>query len=142
MNALVIPPLVGPVLLSEFQDANHSFTNDGTTTLNSKTVNVIETVSTVPVDTYYVTAQTWYLDAATRLPVRVEYKVPAVTNPGVSFTGALDFSDWRPVFGTLYPFHIVRYWEGRQVEVITVQSVNLNGTISASDFDPPTGGAQ
>jgi len=142
IGSLLIPAFAPSILFSEFQDPNHSIEYGGTTTLNSKAVIVIWTFSTVPSANFSVTAQTWYLDSQTGLPDRLEYRIPAMKNPRVWSTGALDFSTWRPVSGVLYPFQITRYENGRKIEVLTIQSATVNATIAPSDFDPPTGGAQ
>jgi hypothetical protein len=141
MSALFIPALVGSVLLTEFQDPNYSVQYSGSSTLNGKPVAVARTASTSSRTNFQVTGQTWYFDGVTGLPLRIEYTVPTANTPQISSTVAIDLSDYRPVAGTLYPFQIVESEQRKQLQTITIQSVNVNATISPSDFDPPAGGA-
>ena len=137
VSALFIPALAGPVLLNEVQNTNYSVEDGGTQTLNSKSVVVVRTM----LPTKPLTAQTWYFDATTNLPVRVEYRLPTVRTAAFSLPGAADFSNFRPVAGILYPFQIVTWRQGLQVEVITLQSVSVNAAVSPNDFDA-AGGAR
>ena len=140
-SALFIPALVGSVLVNEFQNSNYSIKYQGQSTLNSKPVVAIRTSLTGKIATERLTAQVWYFDATTNLPVRVEYRLPTVNAADFSLPGAADLSNYQPVGGALYPFQIVTWRQGMQINVITLQSVNANGAISPTDFDA-TGGVQ
>lgn len=137
ISSLFIPALAGSILLNEFQNTNYTFQYVGTRTLNSKTVSVVRTVLLAnPLG-----AQTWYFDMASGLPVRVEYRIAMISTPAASLSGAADLLNYQPVAGILYPFQIVQWRQGMQVDVVTLQSVNVNAAISSSDFDA-AGGVQ
>ena len=64
--------------------------------------------------------------------MRVEYQL---TNPkpGVVHLQAMDFSDFRPVSGVLYPFNVVMHRDDQQDQVISIQTVTptLTATVTA-----------
>lgn len=142
VRALFIPALVAPVLLREFQDQNYSLESGGTTMLGSEPVEVVRTSCRTGQMEALVTPQTWYFDAATSLPARIEFRMPAAAGPRLYISAAADFSDYRNIAGSLYPFHITSSRLGKQTNVITVQSLNPNAAIPASEFDAPTGGVR
>ena len=54
-------------------------------------------------------------------------------------TGRVDihFSDYREVEGMLFPFRQVVSFEGEQLVTVTVDSVEVNPTLSEALFEPP-----
>jgi hypothetical protein len=140
-KTLFLPALVASTLRNDFQNPNSSIRYVGRSVLNSKPVIVVRTATKDPADSYVI-GRTWYLDASTNLPVRVEYGAPSAGTLLVWFQCAAEFSDYRSIAGVQYPFHIVTYQQGRQVQTITLASVDPSATISPTDFSAPAGGAQ
>jgi hypothetical protein len=66
--------------------------------------------------------QTWYFNNQTGLPTRVEYQI--TTKPGIIQLQAVDFSDYRPVSGVLYPFQMVLHRDDQKDQTITIQTVS------------------
>ena len=86
--------------------------------------------------------QRWYFDAATGLPLRVEYRIFADRDPRSSVQVAQEFADYRSISGVMVPFQITTYHDGHQDSITTLTSVAFNTAISPTDFDLPAGGAQ
>jgi hypothetical protein len=142
IRAMFVPALAASTLLRELQDPNCSIEYGRTTTLGSESVTVIQTAIRATQMEAMVTPQTWFFDSASGLPVRVEFRLPAVVGPRIYAPTTVDFSDYHNVSGALYPFRIVRSEFDKQSFVVTLQSVNVNVSISPGDFDPAVGGAQ
>jgi hypothetical protein len=121
-SSLFLPVLAGAILLEESQDSNYEMRFDGVSTLASKPVNVIKFLVTRT----QAIAQIWLFDAATGLPARVFFESPAQIGQTNSFRALVDLSDYRAVSGSLYPFNIVTYVEGRLPETIRLQSLTQN----------------
>jgi hypothetical protein len=79
--------------------------------------------------------QRWYLDASTGLPVRVQYRIADAISVEDYETGYIDYSDFRSVSGVLVPFQLAASKDGKSTGVVAIASMQLNVTISASDFD-------
>ena len=140
-NAIFIPAFVSVELLNELQNAQYSFRYVGSTTVNGTAATVIETALTDSRVDGRVTLQKWYF-AATNLPIRVEYLLPSEKTPYAAMPGAVDLANYEAVSGVMFPFTITPYHWKQPFGTVSVQSVNVNPTIAASDFDPPTAGAQ
>jgi len=145
VRAMFVPALIGSVLLKEFQDPNCSVESQNDTTLGSESVKVVTTTVRSSQMEAMVTPQTWYFDSNSGLPVRVEYRLPGMVGPRLYVASAHDFSNFQNVGGALYPFQIVTSRRGKQSDVVNLQSVIPNATISPDDFNAmPTqpGGVQ
>lgn len=140
-EAMFIPAFPGAILAREFQDQSYSLQYMGTPTLNGVACAVVQTVSTSAPNAP-LTAQTWFFSTATNLPVRVTYRSPADATPQLSVPETVDLSNYTAVSGGLYPFAITVHFLGKQVAVITLQSVEPNANVPSTDFDSPAGGAQ
>jgi hypothetical protein len=140
-KALFVPALVGSLLHEALQDANSSIRYVERSKLGGKDVTVVRTASMQPGDTYVV-GRTWYLDISTGLPLRVEYGIPSVQTTQVWYQAAVNLSDYRSVGGVQFPFKLITYQQGRELQTVTLQSVDANASIASSDFDAPAGGAQ
>ncbi|HET7108346.1 MAG TPA: hypothetical protein VFI38_16150 [Candidatus Acidoferrum sp.] len=79
--------------------------------------------------------QDWYFDSLTHLPVRIEYRIPDTTNALFFLHAAADFSDFRPVQGVLFPFHLLAYVDSKPRDVLTFSSITVNQPIASADFD-------
>jgi hypothetical protein len=140
IEAMFIPAFAGAILAREFQSPNYFLRYRGVETLNGTPTTVVETMLTTAPNAP-LTRQIWYFSNATRLPVRVIYRVPADQTPLAFMPEAVDLSNFTPVSGGLYPFSIGVSQQGKLVASITLQSVNPNANIPSTDFDP-AGGAQ
>ena len=81
--------------------------------------------------------QDWYLDLVTGLPLRVEYRVPSSVDPSDYSVGAEEFYSYSTIGGIAVPLKIKSFEQGNLVSVTTITSVQMNPTVSDSDFDLP-----
>lgn len=74
-----------------------------------------------------------YIDQQTNLPVRVRYyRHPTDWRVGVAVD--VDYSNFQSISGISFPMTTTTSQNGQQVSQVQFQSVNLNTSISASDF--------
>jgi hypothetical protein len=87
-----------------------------------------------------VTGQDWYFDPATKLPTRVEYRLPDVIDAAKSEPASCDYVAFQAVNGMSLPkqLHVVE--PGGTAEMF-IDSVDFNAAVAA-DFDMPAGGLQ
>ncbi len=133
-----LPALVGAILLQESQDVNYELHFDGTSTLGTRSVNVVKFLET----NSHTIAQIWAFDAITGLPARVYFVSPAQIGLTKTYRGLVDLSDFRPVSGVLHPFTIVSYKEGQQPETISLQALAPSAAFSGNQTGSTTGGVQ
>jgi hypothetical protein len=136
--SLFLPVLVGPLLLQESQDSNYVMHFDGPSTLASNPVTVIRLIST---DSRSL-AQIWAFDAATGLPDRVYFELPAQIGQSESFRATVDLSNWRTVSGVQYPFTVLTYMEGIPRQTLSLQSITPGAAASPSQTAQVTGGVE
>lgn len=135
-QSLFVPAAIGSVLLDESKDSTFLMKYSGTTTINSKPANEVIFSATATPD---FPSQTWWFDNATSLPVRVEFLLPAEVGSRRSFTGTVDFADYRSVAGVMHPFRIIMHSGARPLQIITLQSVGPSATAPPSNFDGASG---
>ena len=87
-----------------------------------------------------VTGQDWFFDPATKLPTRVEYRLPDVVDAGKSEPASCDYVAFQAVNGMSLPKELHVIEPGGTAEMF-FDSVDFNGPVSA-DFDMPAGGLQ
>jgi hypothetical protein len=75
-----------------------------------------------------------YLDSATLLPSVMSFNIHPDTNAGIDLPVEIDFSDYRTVNGTQFPFHIQKYLNGSLFLDLQASSVVLNSGVSPSVF--------
>lgn len=136
--SVFLPALAAAVLLQESQDSSFIMRFDSPSTLGSKPVNIIKLISS----STQAIAQVWVFDAASGLPMRVIFDLPAEIGLTRTFGRMIDFSDWRVVSGVLYPFSVVIYVSGRLPETVELESVSASASTSSSTTSPITGGGQ
>jgi hypothetical protein len=141
-RAWFVPALVGSVLLKELQDTNYSLEYGGASTIGAEAVVIVKTSSQATFDDSFVTPQTWYLDSATNLPIRVQYRLPDKHHPRRFLVSTIDLGNFQPVSGVMYPFQATESTSGQQTGLITVATIQPNANITAATFDSPAGGAQ
>jgi hypothetical protein len=88
-----------------------------------------------------VTAQEWYFDPVSFLPLRVQYREPSNENAADYANAIFDMSQFTPFNGVLVPTTI-SYSNSVANETITIGAVTFNSGVSQSVFDPPQGGKQ
>lgn len=79
-------------------------------------------------------SETWYFDAETHFPARIERDVQA--GPGGSVHVFTQLEDWRRVDGVALPFHIVTGTATSRIEH-RYRSVTHNAQLDATAFSPP-----
>jgi hypothetical protein len=130
------------ILSGLLANANCNIISAGQATINGHTAIQIHFYVDTDIVQQTLSVQDWYFDPATGLPLRVEYRIPDTSNPTIFISAAADFSDFRPIKGVLFPFHILAYQDGKPQNLLAVTSVAINQSISSSDFDAPTAVAQ
>lgn len=136
-----LPAHLAPlVLLKTLADVRHRLIFVGNEALNGAAV--IHVRSSLEADevSAATTVRDWFFDAATGLPVRVEYRLPANSNALEHMPAAVELSDFRFVSGIAVPFQITVYHNGQRLGVARISSVVFNTGISPSDFDLAGGG--
>lgn len=141
--ALANPPLHFPllVLASVAANSNYSVTLGGKTTVNGTPAVKVHIFLNTDMLSALVSAQDWYFDAVSGLPLRVEHRLPDNHRPEHYVQATEDFADFRIVSGLLVPFKITSYESGSLVAVETISSVSFNNGLSSTEFDVPAGGA-
>jgi hypothetical protein len=89
-----------------------------------------------------VSQQTWSFDAATGVPVEIEFAAPDANNIGSTETVTAILSKYQSVSGVLVPFQITYTYPDGTAEIFEIASVAFNVGLPSSTFDAPTGGAQ
>jgi hypothetical protein len=119
--SLFLPVILGPILLKDSQDQTLFMRSEGTMTLGPTTATVV-TFTTVGRINFV--EQKWYFDSGTGLPAMVEFRLPPVVGPTDGFAGIVTLSDFRPVAGIVYPFHLEIRLDGWvRMQEVNVQSV-------------------
>jgi hypothetical protein len=89
--------------------------------------------------TQSVTAQDWYFDPKSGLPLRWEFLVPDTLNASSSaFAGAKEFANYQNANGILLPAQTTYFRDGRAASIVTLTSVQLNIPVPESTFNLPT----
>jgi hypothetical protein len=129
------------VLLSELNSPNYTISYVGPVTINGNSVIQVHTCDESDFISHLVLPQEWYFDPASGLPVQVDFKIPSDTAANDPRSGSIQFSNFKIVNGIAVPFQL-SLQEGSGSATAIVSSVQFNSSIPASDFDPPSGGAQ
>jgi hypothetical protein len=135
--------LPAALLAAELNDSSHwSLTFVESTTVNGQpAVHVQTSLNTHPLIAK-LSAQDWYFDPASGLPLRVEYRLVSANDISSYETAAMEFANFQAVSGVLIPFRLAEYGPNGERDVVTLNSVDVNTGLGPSDFILPTGGAQ
>jgi len=128
------------VLLASLTDPEESLVDAGQMLVSGKAASAVRISSTEPDPVAAITLQTWYFDAATSLPLRVEYRLPGATDVTHWANAALDFADFRKAGLVTVPFDVTYSEEGVALETFSVATVDFNVGVSPSEFDLSGGG--
>jgi hypothetical protein len=79
-----------------------------------------------------------YLDAASKLPVALDFNLHPDSNAGTNIPVEIRYSNWQKSTGTLMPFHIQKFFNGELLDDISVSSAIVNSGLSSSSFNVPT----
>jgi hypothetical protein len=140
-RAMFVPALIGTVLLQELLNQNYSIRFGGADTIESQSVLIVTTVAETAYPDNVITPQTWYFDTSTGLPIRVDFRSPAPNYPASYVNERFDFSDFRVIAGTIFPFQISLSINGQPVQKFGINTISVNASVPSSDFDAPSGGA-
>jgi hypothetical protein len=88
-----------------------------------------------------VTAQEWFFDPVSFLPVQVQFREPSNESPSDYQTATLGMSQFVPYNGVLVPSAIF-FTDSVSSENITISAVTINSGVAQGIFDPPQGGGQ
>jgi|HubBroStandDraft_5_1064220.scaffolds.fasta_scaffold117802_2 hypothetical protein len=133
-----IPALV---LFSDTASTEYSFAYLGAATVNGNSVVHIRAVDTSDIAGQLFTAQDWFFNVSTGLPVRVQFLVPISPQPKDSVAETIDFANFQLVNGILVPLQL-DVTVGPLSFTSTVSSVTFNTSLSPNLFAPLTAGAQ
>jgi hypothetical protein len=132
-------------LLSDWQSSSIEVRYVRSDTLNGLPVQVIA-LSFIPtadpqwVQFYRSTTQNlFYIDQATALVSKIEYKNFADNDSNFSEKIEVFYTDYRPVSGVLVPFTQTTYADGRLQSTLTLTSVAFNAGLPDSEFTVPGG---
>lgn len=140
-DARFIPTLAALELYRRYRDANFSFTVVGTAIVNGEPAVKIRTRLERDELSQAGTVQTWFIDANTGLPLRVEYRFPQNNNGLVTVETAVEFGDWRNVSGVLVPFQASSWLDDEPWNRSRIDAISFNVAINPADF-VVSGGAQ
>src|SRR5919108_1487682 len=79
-----------------------------------------------------VTAQDWFFDPATFLPLRVEFRLPTNENAADYSVASMDFADYRQTNGVMLPFRIAYSQDGQVSAIAMVDKAIFNSGIPPS----------
>ena len=83
--------------------------------------------------------QDWYFDPSSFLPIRVVYRLPDVTNPGIQARAICDYLNFQSTTaGMLIPSQMRMYEAGQLAIMATIDSLQVNGVIEQG-FDMDEG---
>lgn len=119
-----------PDLLSKWGDEDYKFRFLGKTTFRQ-----------VPVYSVLVTNKedrdaTLFIDRRNFLVVGVKYKTRGKSD-GSNRTVSIEYSQYRPISGTMFPYKQTRYVNGRLASELSITSVLLDEPVLESIFDRP-----
>ena len=136
-EALCSPVFQLPALVLSIRatDPNFSVIDKGRVVLLGKDAAVAQNSSALTSDLAAITQQTWYFDAATGLPLRVEYRIPEAANILAWTNAALDFTDFKQIDILWVPFTLSYSEEGVPVQVFSFTSANFNVGLDPAEFN-------
>jgi hypothetical protein len=136
------PPFQIPaiVLATRMTGGGFSLTDSGAAKLGEQPVVLVQTSENLSASVSKATQQTWYLDATTGLPLRVDYRVPVATDMSQWIDAAVEFADYRKVGDLTVPFSMTQYEAGLAMQVFTIGTVDFNVGLDPSEFDLLGGG--
>lgn len=131
------PPvhLAALVLSGQLADPNYSLIDAGQSVIYGKATLKVETKPNEADQIVPLTLQTWYFDATTGLPVRVEYQIPEATNAADLTNASMDFVDFRQDGGMAVPQSILYSEGGVPLQFYAISTVTFNVGIDPSEFD-------
>ncbi len=130
------------LLARELANADYSIQMGGSLTVEGgPAVQVIIKTNTDPL-ARALSEQRWYFDAASGLPLRIEYRLPSTVYPDEWMPGAVELSKYQVVSGVAVPFQITDFENGAATSIATISSVKFNVITASSMFDLSSGGAQ
>lgn len=137
------PPLQLPglILLRALSDSRYSVTDPGPITVNGKTLLHLHTELASDSVMKQITAQDWYIDPVSGLPMRVEFNISGIIpDPrfGIQFaSGMVNYSNFKSQNGILVPFVLDFYIDGKFDSTEAISQVTVNSGAKSSDFDVP-----
>lgn len=141
-EAKIAPHLAALVLYRALSDEQYRLVFLGEEVIGGTRVLRIRTTLEKDEVSALTTVQEWLFDAASGLPLRVEYRLPSNQNALDYLPAALEFSSFQYVSGIAVPARIAFYHDGQYSGVAILTSVTFNAGISSDEFDAPAGGGR
>lgn len=137
------PHLVALYLYAELNDQRYTLLDGGSTVVHGRPALVVMAKHPTGVAKHQhdsVTAQKWLFDAATHIPLKVEYIVPGARDGVADAVRSVELSNYAQVSGVLVPMQSSYYMYGKLEAVTTLTSVRFNTGLSPSEFEISGGG--
>ncbi len=140
-TGLANPPFHLAAILLQWQLGNpqYAIESAGTAEYKGTKVFCVTTTLTSGIVQRAVTPQKWCFDERTLLPVFVTHRQPDTGNPAKFNSIVVEFGDFRVTLGVLLPCRLQSFEEGELVSTIAIEAVEVNASLSPSDFEPPAG---
>lgn len=127
--------LAALMLSGKLADPSYSLLDAGQRSISGKTAVAVQTHANDSDPIATLTLQTWYFDATTALPLRVEYRVPEGTNALDLMNSAMEFADYRQTGIMAVPQSMTYSEEGVPLQVFSISTVDFNVGLDPSEFD-------
>jgi hypothetical protein len=141
-RASVAPHLPAVILLRSLNNPNIAITFVGKTTVSGRAAIVVKLSDESSPVLGILTTQLWSFDAATGIPLRLDYQLPDNKRTLDLTDAALEFSDFRLISGVAVPFQVATTFDGRPFSTIKLTTVTFNSGVAAEEFVAPVGGVQ
>lgn len=137
------PHLAGLYLYGALSDSRYTVVDGGSTLVKGRPAVVIMTKHQTGVAKHEndsVTAQKWFIDPATHIPLKIEIIVPGARDGGVDAVRTVELAGYKQVNGVLVPFQFSYFMFGKLEAITTLSSVRFNVGLPASEFEIGGGG--
>ncbi|MCU1307403.1 MAG: hypothetical protein JWN45_2098 [Acidobacteriaceae bacterium] len=141
--SMALPPFHLPAVVINMFLANANYTVKALAKMQIRGITANHVLVSLDTDvvTQAVTPEDWYFDSGSGLPLRVEFRLPNPLNATDYTKAAADFANYQTAGGVLTPLLIANTEDGIINSTVTINSVQWNYAVGASDF-MLTGSAQ
>jgi hypothetical protein len=136
---LYLPPYV---LFQELGNAALTLRYVGLVQLNGKNAIQVHISDDSDLVGTLVTAQEWYFDPVSFLPLQVQFRQPSNENAADYWNATFVFSAYLQFSGVLAPSTVSYFDDSTTNKTISMTSVIFNSGVAQSVFNPPQGGGQ
>jgi hypothetical protein len=131
--------LPGLVLNNELESPNYTITITGNAVVNGKNTIHIHTNDDSDKVSQLISPQEWYIDTATLLPVRVEFRLPSNEDAGDYKKAAFEYLAFQPKEGLVFPVQLAYYEGDKLAAAVLIDDFSTHSDHFQSEFDLPQG---